>query len=77
MFARSFWQISLRRRGEVKARVVEVARMEAREPALGEVIDVQLPDRSTIRAKIMHIVRLPPLDGDVRTLRFEVTTEEA
>lgn len=76
MFARSFWQISLRRRGEVKGRVVEAARMEAHEPTLGKVIDVQFPDRSTVRAKIMHIVRLPPLDGDVETVRFEVTTEE-
>jgi|HubBroStandDraft_5_1064220.scaffolds.fasta_scaffold2152057_1 hypothetical protein len=76
MFAGSSWQISIRGRGEVGARVVELVHAESHDPTIGDVIDVKLPDGSIVRAKITHFAELPPLDGSLGTVRFEVMTEE-
>ena len=78
MFAGSSWQVSLVRRGEVEAHVVEVARIEAHDPTLHDVIEVPLglDDPAKVLAKITHFAELPPLDGGLGTLRFEVMTKE-
>jgi hypothetical protein len=78
ILAKSSWQVSLRRRGQSDARIVELARLEARHPALGEVIDLRLPDGSTIRARIVKAVQLPSVESAAQgAVRFRVTTEEA
>jgi hypothetical protein len=60
--AKSSWQVSLKRRGQSDARIVELARLEGSHPVLGAVIDLQLPDRSTVRARIVKVVQLPSLE---------------